>query len=211
MAKSPATSTRRRSRPRTVREELSNPNPPDLTDVGGLPEHEDESEPAAADTARPAAAPRLSLPLTADGAGVDWERVRNADRARAVLGLNVSQEAAGSAADGVFGADMIGLALDMLSSALVSVTKAAGYTVDSSELMRLGEQEKAAIIPRATKVLGKHAPQLGKWEDEIALGVTLSVIFAGKLMSLKKAGTVSTFPRKVEPAATTAPIDGEAE
>jgi hypothetical protein len=155
---------------------------------------------------------RLSLPLTPDGSAVDWERVRNADKARSVLGLGGAGEAASESADGLFGADMLGLALDMIGSGLVSVARAAGYTAESSDVMRFGEQEKAAIIPRATKVLAKHAPTLGRWEDEIMLGTTLTIVLAGKLMALKKSATITKFPRAVEtpePATTTAVIEPE--
>jgi len=165
-------------------------------------ESDDESE---SERPKPASVPRLSLPLTPDGSAVDWERVRHADKARAVLGLGGASESGGADA-GLFGADMLGLALDMIGSSLVSVARAAGYTVESSDVMRFGEQEKAAIIPKATKVLAKHAPTLGRWEDEIVLGTTITIILAGKLMTLKKAGTVHKFPSAVatpEAASTT--------
>lgn len=208
MAKSP-TPRRTRAR-RTVREELSNPAIAASDSINGeesmseFHDHESENERSENERPKPSSAPRLSLPLTADGSAVDWDRVRNADKARSVLGLGGEPEA--SASSDVFGADMLGLALDLIGSSLVSVARAAGYTVESSEVMRFGEQEKAAIIPRATKVLSKHAPTLGKWEDEIMLGTTVTIVLAGKLMALKKAASVSKFPRAVEtpePAPTT--------
>ncbi len=207
MAKSPrARSTRGR---RTVREELSNPTPPTFEDSATGEEsmsefHDNENEDTTTAAPRAEKVARLSLPLTADGTSVDWSRVRNADKARTVLGIGGSE--ASESADGLFGADMLGLALDMIGSSLVSVARAGGYTAESSEVLRFGEQEKAAIVPRATKVLSKHAPTLGKWEDEIMLATTVSIILGGKLMALKKAATVAKFPRAVEqpePASTT--------
>lgn len=209
MAKSPRRpSTRAR---RTVREELSDPpTHEELSEtLSGVADADDAEDTITTPT--PKAAPRLSIPLTADGTAPDWARMRNADKAREVLGLGgAASEASGGADAGVFGADMLGLALDALASGLVSVARAGGYTADSSELLRFSEQEKAALIPRAVKVLEKHAPSLGKWEDEIALAVTASIIIGGKLMALKKAGTVTKFPQRVptpEPAPTTTVID----
>lgn len=211
MAKSPRRSPTRARR--TVREELSNPAPAIEDSINGEESmsefHDNEPEPAAPRAEKVA---RLSLPLTADGSAVDWDRVRNADKAKSVLGLGGSSEAA--TPDGLFGADMLNLALDVIGGVLVNVAKASGYTAESSELMRFGNQEKDAITTRATKVLAKHAPTLGKWEDEIMLGATLSIVLSGKIMTLKKAGSVHKFPSKVEtpePAATTTPIvDGGA-
>jgi hypothetical protein len=206
-----AKTTRRTTRRRTVRDELSAPPIPPADDsVNGeesMSEFHDNTEPEAS-------APktqRLSLPLTSDGSAVDWERVRNADKARTVLGLG-GPASSESANDGIFGADMLGLALDMISSGLVSVARAGGYTAESSEVLRFAEQEKAAIIPRAAKVLGKHAPALGRWEDEITLATTITIILAGKLMTLKKAASVTKFPRAVEsptpePSPTTVPTE----
>lgn len=204
MAKSP---TRRPRGRRTVREELSDPaTREELAEtITGIEEADD----AQVDVSTPVErkSNRLSLPLTEDGSAVDWERVRNAEKARSVLGISASGDAT---ADGLFGSDMLGLALDALASGLVSVARAGGYTADSSELLRFSDQEKAALIPRAIKVLNKHAPALGKWEDEIALAATASIIIGGKLMALKKAGIVKDFPRRVEtpePAPTTTVID----
>ena len=165
--------------------------------------HDNEPE---TPTPKAASAPRLSLPLTADGSAVDWERVRNAEKARSVLGLgDVAQTV--SEADGLFGADMLGLALDMISTSLVSTFKAAGYTVDSAEATRLTDTDKASLIPRYTKILSKHAPTLGKYEDEIMAGVATLIVFGGKFMMLKRAASVSKFPRAVEPEpAPTTPI-----
>lgn len=205
MAKTSPTKRGTRGR-RTVRDELTNPIPPSFEDSAtgeeSMSEFHNNEE---TETPKPASAPRLSLPLTPDGSAVDWERVRNAERARTVLGLNGASEASGEAS-ALFGADMLDLALDVIGGVLVNLTKAAGYTPESCESMRFGVKEKEAITARATKVLSKHAPTLGRWEDEIMLAATLSIVLGGKVMTLKKAGAVSKFPRAVEtpePAATT--------
>lgn len=206
MAKtSPRKPTRGR---RTVREELSNPALAVDDSINGeesMSEFHD-NEPEAPPTPKASAVKRLSLPLTEDESAVDWERVRNADKARRQLGIS---EAASTIteADGLFGADMIGLALDILSTSFVSVFKASGYTTDSAEATRLTEEQKGILIKRYDKILAKHAPTLGKWEDEIMAGVTTLMIFGGNFMNLKKAATVTQFPRAVphqpDPAPTT--------
>lgn len=186
--------TTRRGR-RTVREELEAPiDPMDSIEGQDTPNEFHDTTAAAAKVKAP---PRLSLPLTDDERSVNWDRVRDPDKARSILGLNDRSATSNTSSD-LFGADMLGLALDMLSTSLVSTFKAAGYTVDSAEATRLTDADKAALIPRYEKVLAKHAPALGKYEDEIMAGVTTLIVFGGKLMLLKKAATVTTFPRKVE-------------
>lgn len=180
---------------RTVREELS-----EIDSAHGeetMSEFHDNTATEAGDP-QPAktAAPRLSLPLTDDGTAIDWDRVRDAEKARRIVGLGADTKT--SATSELFGSELIGVALDSLSMVAVAMARANGYRTEAADVLRFTTDEKATLVPRIEKVLAKYAPTLGEYEDEIALAATAGMIVVGKVVSLRRSATVTEFPKPVE-------------
>jgi hypothetical protein len=161
---------------------------------------ENEGEPAAPGSSSDAAAapltPRLSVQLDDHGA-IAWERMRPDTRDKLQAALQKSGTPTGDGARAAtatvvdsFPPAMAETIYDSLSMLLTGLARRGGYTQDQAAVLAFDGKEKASLIPATCRVLDKYNTSLGKYQEEIVLGVLLTTIVSGKLALLKKSAQV---------------------
>jgi hypothetical protein len=150
-------------------------------------------------------APRFSVQLTPEGR-VAWDRIRagTRDQLKALLsdpelssrlGGVAVPGATGPAAEG-FPPEVCGIIFDSLSMLMVGMARRAGYSADRAAGLAFSDSEKGKLTAPTVAVMNKYNVSLGKYEEEIMLGMTLVTILSGKLALLRAV--------PVEPPAPTA-------
>lgn len=144
--------------------------------------------PAATSGADDAKTERLSIPLTADGSAIDWERMRpgTRDKLKALTGDAGSVGAPGAAMDPA----VVGMLYGSIGSLMVGIARAKGFTAEQANVLIFTAEEKAALQEPTARVLAKYAGSMGKYQDEIMLTVTLGMVLTGKLSALRKTAPV---------------------
>jgi len=147
----------------------------------------EQVEPAATDASADRSE-RLSIPLTADGNAIDWERMRPGTRDKL-------KTLTGSAPAGVAGPEpvdpaVVGMIYGSLGMLMMSAARAKGYTAEQASVLVFTTEEKAALVEPTSKVLSKYTGALGRWQDEIMLTVMIGTVLTGKLSQLRKSATV---------------------
>lgn len=164
-------------------------------------ENQAESDPSltGAETGSEPAAqtlPRLSVTLDAEGA-IAWERMRPETQNKLKTALkkgNFSTENDHSAAGRVktesFPPELCEVVYDSLAMLLMGMARRGGYTQEQAGVLAFSPDEKRALVPASIKVLDKYDASLGKYQEEIMLGVLLVTVMSGKLALLKKSAQV---------------------
>lgn len=161
------------------------------------PENVGEPAAPASDAATPLT-PRLSVQLDEHG-GIAWERMRPDTRTKLEAALRAGGVSSGVdgphvARAGVvvdsFPPAMAETIYDSLSSLLVGLARRGGHTVEQAQVLAFNTQEKASLVPATCRVLDKYSASLGKYQEEILLGVLLTTIISGKLALLKRSASV---------------------
>ena len=155
---------------------------------------------------------RLSIPLTANGDAIQWDRMRprTKDQLRALLAssdtaANLGAPVPGADANAAVDPAIVGMLYGSLGMLMVSAARAKGYTAEQANVLIFTPEEKAALQDPTAKVLSKYAGSMGKYQDEITLVVTLGMVLTGKLSNLRKAATVINMvpdPQPTEDAAS---------
>jgi len=152
---------------------------------------------AAAPATEAEAVARLSIPLTADGGSIQWDRMRprTKDQLRTLLAssdtaANLGAPVPGADAGAAVDPAIVGMLYGSLGMLMVSAARAKGYTAEQANVLIFTPEEKAALQDPTAKVLSKYAGSMGKYQDEITLCVTLGMVLTGKLSNLRKAATV---------------------
>lgn len=151
-------------------------------------------------TAEPASAatPRLSVQLD-DKGSIAWDRMRPATRdqlKKALSDPSVAQQLGMASSDSITGTvegfdpSICGVLYDSLSTLMIGLARARGYTEQQANVLRFDTTEKQALIEPTARVMNKYAGSLGKYQDEIMLGVVLSTVISGKLAQLRKSAQV---------------------
>jgi|SRR5882672_1002261 len=162
------------------------------------------------------AAPRLSVQLDAQGA-IDFERMRpdTREKLRAALersgpgafGLRATASAVSGPVVESFPPEMAEVIYDSLSSLLVGLARRGGHSAESAGVLAFTPQEKQALVPPTVAVLNKYNASLGKYQEEITLGILLVTITSGKLALLRKsAQVINLTPRSTSEPASQAEI-----
>lgn len=141
-------------------------------------------------------APRLSVQLDQEGS-IAWDRMRPETKEKLERALDKDGRArpGATAASSAPPAQTFPPALcetlyDSLSMLLTGLAQRGGYTREQAAVLAFTPQEKGALVPPTLKVLDKYNTSLGKYQEEIVLGVLLSTIISGKLALLKKQAQV---------------------
>jgi hypothetical protein len=152
------------------------------------------------------AARRVTIPVTADGERIDWERFRRPDLLRKLV--SDPEFAAHVGVNGTplldtppaitFDADMVGIAFELVGSISIIVARALGATADEAVMMRWTEHEKTAVSPLLLKTLNKHSGRLGEYQEEWLLGLSVTGVIGGKILTVQRARAA----REREAAAT---------
>lgn len=147
--------------------------------------------------------PRLSVQLDEHGA-IAWDRMRPDTRAKLknalhndsrldadVSGIPGGPGPAPAVHAEHFPPELCEVVYDSLSMLLVGLARSrGGYTAEQAAVLAFNSQEKAALVPATIKVLDKYDTSLGKYQEEIILGVLLSTILSGKLALLRKSAAI---------------------
>lgn len=152
-------------------------------------------------------AERLSFPLDKDGAiAVEQLRPATRDKLRAAL-------ASPSVRSAIFGgpvgpspedAAICGALYDTVSSVLVSIYRASGYTLEQAELARYSDDQKKALVPLTAKVFAKWVGDFA-YMDELMLCVMLATITSQNVQAVQATRSgparVVNMPQAEEPSA----------
>lgn len=133
---------------------------------------------------------RLSFPLAADGSiAVEQLRPATRDKLKRALASPAARSALfGGAPAGPSPEDLAlcGAVYDTLSSILVSVYRASGYSVEQASYARYTEDQKAAMVPLTAKVFNKWVGDFA-YMDELMLCVMVATITSQNLANVQKA------------------------
>jgi hypothetical protein len=170
--------------------------------VSGSDEPETGKPAAPADA--PVLAARLSVQLDDHGA-IAWDRMRPETQAKlrqaigttgtVTGGPHVAQVSTGAG----FPPELCGVLYDSLSVLLVGLARRSGYTQTQAAGLAFTADERAQLVPPTIAVLNKYNTSLGKYQEEIVLGVLVTTVLSGKLAIL----------RATEPAAPVLVRQGE--
>jgi len=170
--------------------------------VSGSDEPETGKPAAPADA--PVLAARLSVQLDDHGA-IAWDRMRPETQAKlrqaigttgtVTGGPHVAQVSTGAG----FPPELCGVLYDSLSVLLVGLARRSGYTQTQAAGLAFTTDERAQLVPPTIAVLNKYNTSLGKYQEEIVLGVLVTTVLSGKLAIL----------RATEPAAPVLVRQGE--
>lgn len=155
-------------------------------------------------------AERLSFPLTAEGAiAVEQLRPATRDKLRAAL-------APASVRSAIFGGPVVpagpspedaaicGALYDTVSSILVSIYRASGYSLEQAELARYSDEQKKALVPLTAKVFAKWVGDFA-YMDELMLCVMLATITSQNVQAVQATRSgparVVNMPTVEEPSA----------
>lgn len=147
--------------------------------------------------------PRLSVQLDEHGR-IAWERMRADTRDKLTAAIKASYTPSAAASGTVvesFPPAMAEVIYDSLSMLMIGLAKRGGYTSEQANVLVFNTQEKNALVPATIKVLDKYNTSLGKYQEEIMLGVLLVTITSGKIALLKKTTPVINMVRENAPAA----------
>lgn len=162
----------------------------------------------------PSSAPRLSVTMDDQGR-IDWGRMRpeTRDKLRDAIKSSYTPTAEpGKATRESFPPAMAEVVYDSLSMFLMGLARRGGYTQEQAGVLAFSREEKGALIPPTLAVLNKYDTSLGKYQEEIVLGVLLTTIVSGKLALLKKsAQVIEMAPRRAEAAESTVFSPSQAE
>lgn len=137
---------------------------------------------------------RLSFALTEDGK-IDFSRMAPETREKvrkavadpdlpAKLGMDPMTGPASSA----FGETTFAAVYDMAGKVLAGLAVKRGADPKAAAVLMFSDEEKAALAGPTAKVVNKYVgPSLGKYEDEIALALVLTMVMSAKMDALKKA------------------------
>ena len=141
--------------------------------------------------------PRITIPLTADGAPL-WSRMREETKGKVLTFLKA--HGAPPEADGpTFDPLVISAVYEALGALAVLAAVTSGHTKESSAQMRLTDEEKKILTPVTQKVLAKYGQSIVKYQDEAALALVLYSVFQGKIAKLERVprpGVVTEFPQR---------------
>lgn len=177
-------------------------------------------KPAAApgDDPKPAGAavalgPRFSCPITPDKKKFAFDKFQDKtrDQLRELLTdpavaaeLGVASPAVLAAADAT-PPELCDVVWDVCSMVLIAWARKQEYSPAQAQVLAFTAEEKAKLNPSTAKLFDRYLPGgFGKYQDEMALGLTLVAIVSGKLALLKKSppATVAGRPTLVQtPAA----------
>ena len=146
-----------------------------------------DSDPGASATT-----PRLSVTLD-DKGRIAWDRMRpeTTRKLREAIGDIGPKSGPAAAAKGEsFPPALCEVVYDSLGMLLVGLARRGGYSQEQAGVLVFSADEKRALVPATIKVLDKYDASLGKYQEEIMLGILLTTIVSGKLTLLKKAGQV---------------------
>lgn len=137
----------------------------------------------------PVLAARLSVQLD-DHGNIAWDRMRPETQAklRAALGTpgpGTGTTAAPAAQGGGFPPELCGVLYDSLSVLFVGLARRSGYTEAQAARMSFTPDERGQLVPPTVAVLNKYNTSLGKYQEEIVLGVLVTTILSGKLAALR--------------------------
>lgn len=185
----------------------------------GTPKAAAESTPAKpaapAKAKSPGLKPRLSIPLTDDGAfAVDAMQPHVRDRlSRAVADPNLRLKlaldpapAAAAALPAAWDDEFAGSLYDLLGAALKWAAKRYGYTPGQAALLEFSADERKALGGPTAAVLDKYLPGgLDKYGPEFVLAATLLTILQAKARAMAAAAarppaTVHEFPATPAPS-----------
>lgn len=136
-------------------------------------------------------AERLSFPLAADGsAAVEQLRPATREKLRQAFSSPAARAAifGGPAPAGPSAEDMAlcSVLYDTISSILVSVYRASGYSVEQAAFARYTDEQKAQLVPPTAKVLSKWVGDFA-YMDELMLGVLVITITSQNVQQVQKA------------------------
>jgi len=153
----------------------------------------------------PVLAARLSVQLDEHGA-IAWDRMRPETQAklRQAMGASSGTVTGGPGVAQVstgagFPPELCGVLYDSLSVLLVGLARRSGYTQTQAAGLAFTPDERAQLVPPTIAVLNKYNTSLGKYQEEIVLGVLVTTVLSGKLAIL----------RTTEPAAPVLVRQGE--
>lgn len=146
------------------------------------------------DAAAEPANPRVSVQLDGDG-GIAWERMRPDTVAKLRNAMFKSMPAQSTSAPSMpvvesIPPELCEVMYDSLSMLLIGLARRGGHTQEQAQVLTFSDHEKKALVPATVKVLDKYNASLGKYAEEITLGVLLVTITSGKLAALKKSAQV---------------------
>lgn len=165
--------------------------------------------------------PRLNFALerTGDKIAYDALQPKTKERLRKVLtdpelaarlelsGPVVTPGAAGAAAGAestAWDGDTVALIYNLASYAMVGLAQRAGYGQEAAAGMAFTPDQRDQLLKPTQRLLDKYFPGgLGRYGDELALGVMLTQMIAGKVMTLRATKStpaeVLNFPSKDAP------------
>lgn len=139
-------------------------------------------------------APRLSVPVSTDKTRIAYDRLQDKTREqlRTVLSDPALFAQLGIAGDvpAVVGPDgtppeLCGYVWDLVSVIFMTWAKREQYTPAQVQTLAFTDKEKETLNPLTAKLIDKWLPGgFGKYQDEMALGLTVTMIISGKLTAL---------------------------